>query len=130
MRANLPLIKQLLHNPKERMCELAKLWVRRTAIRLGPSAALARDPGGQDPIRLHDLAGRLVFWVGVQSRVASAHAADGGIADFHGLLLCDAVEGVGKLVLAVGFDVLGAGGGIVVEGFFGAEGFDEGEVFG
>lgn len=70
----------------------------------------------------------MVLRVWVQSGVASAYAADGGVADFHGLLLRDAVEGVGELVFAVGFDVLGASGGVVVECFFGTERFDEGEV--
>ena len=128
MRANPPLIKQPLHNPKKRVRELAELRVRRTPIRRGPCGALARNPSGQDPVRLYDLAGRLVFRVRVEGRVAAACAADGGVADFHGLLLRDAVEGVGELVFAVGFDVLGAGGGVVVEGCFGAEGFDKGEI--
>lgn len=130
MRANPPLIKQPLHNPEKRVRELAELRVRRTPIRRGPCGALARDPSGQDPVRLYDLAGRLVFRVRVEGRVAAACAADGGVADFHGLLLRDAVEGVGELVFAVGFDVLGAGGGVVVEGCFGAEGFDKGEILG
>ena len=130
MRANPPLIEQPLHNPKKRVRELAEVRVRWTPIRRGPCGALARNPSGQDPVRLYDLAGRLVFRVRVEGRVAAACAADGGVADFHGLLLRDAVEGVGELVFAVGFDVLGAGGGVVVEGCFGAEGFDKGEILG
>ena len=130
MRADLPSIEQRLHDAKERVRKLAQLRVRRTAVRRRPRGALARDPRRQDPVRLHDLAGRLAFGVRVEGRVAAADAADGRVADFHRLLLRDAVEGVDELVLAVGFDVLGAGGGVVVEGLDRAEGFNKSEVLG
>lgn len=58
----------------------------------------------------------------------AALGGDGFFADFGGVAFGDAVEAFAEVVFGVVADFLCAAGVFVVEGFFGAEGFEEGVV--
>ena len=66
----------------------------------------------------------------LQTGISAASAADGGVAELHGLNFGEGVEDVAERIFSVGFNVLGAGWGVVVEDFFCPVGFDEGKVSG
>lgn len=67
---------------------------------------------------------------GEERAVDAAGGGDGRHGDVGARGFGHAVEGVSDAVVGVFFDVLGAGRGVVVEGFVGAETLDVGEVAG
>lgn len=120
------LVKELLDGLEEGLGKVLDALVALVAVGGGPGAGLAAQHAGQDPVGLDDLA--LGLRVGVEGGVLAAAAAEGLVADLHGALLGDAVEGVVEGVGRVGADVGAAGGRVVVKDGVGAVGADEVEV--
>ena len=130
MRLDLASIDQALHALEPRDPLPVPLRVRLPLVPSVQRDALAVNVVSHQKLRLHRLARPQRFGAGFETGVSAAGAPDGGVAERDGVGVGDAVEGVAESVFGVGFDVGIAGGGAVGEGGRGAEGFDEGEVFG
>lgn len=131
MCPHLPLSQQLLERIVKRHRRLAQLRIRILGERHRPIASHACDCKRNDPLGLHDLAGRgEVGRVRVHADVAAAGAADSLIADLHAGLLGNAVDSVSKAVLGQLADISTACGRAIVKDMGGAEGLDEVKVLG
>lgn len=130
MRPDLAAIDQALHSLEPRDAPAIPVRVRLALVPAVQRDALAVDVVSHQKLGPDGLARAQRVGAGLEAGVAAAGAADSGVAERDRIGVGDAVERVAERVVRVGFDVGVARGGSVGEGGRGAEGFDEGEVFG
>ena len=127
MDLDLSIREQLLRQLPKALSELKVLWLRRDGV-TRERQVLANNGVCERAGDLDVLAAGLAFLNWQQEGDLATLLGQCLGADLGRGALGDTVEGMCEFVLGVGADVGADGGGVVVEGLFGAEGLDEGVV--